>query len=365
MSVNLKEIAKTALKEQYFRLDYGYEFINLAEGYMDDFVIFNLNRDAKTNSFYTSRLIDDVKDNENSITILRLNSSLFIKKYLQKHIDCQPYTIGNQNVLVHEDRIITLGQTMASNFQGICQNGAYESFANDIVEIANECLKDIKVENDGTFILAFYSRDYGEINTQKLEYTKLDCDLKKNYNDDLPDNKIRELVNSDKNKLLVFYGKPGTGKTSYIKSLMNDAKKKFIFMDASMFGSVGSEQFLEFLANNKDTVFVFEDCEKMITKRDSNNSNMSTLLNLTDGLLGDAFKIKIICTFNTDLHTIDPALLRKGRLSLKYEFKELSLEKTKVFVPTATKKMTLADVYNMDEENDYSKREDKIIGFLK
>ena len=32
---------------------------------------------------------------------------------------------------------------------------------------------------------------------------------------------------------------------------------------------------------------------------------MSTILNLTDGLLGDGLKLKFICTFNTDINQID------------------------------------------------------------
>ena len=89
---------------------------------------------------------------------------------------------------------------------------------------------------------------------------------------------------------------------------------------------------------------------------------MSTLLNVTDGVISDILGIKLICTFNTSLQKIDKALLRKGRLSLKYEFKKLPLEKCKQINPNADKDMVLADLYN-DEENDYSKNAARKIGF--
>ena len=92
---------------------------------------------------------------------------------------------------------------------------------------------------------------------------------------------------------------------------------------------------------------------------------MSILLNLTDGIIGDVLNIKLICTFNTSLSNIDKALLRKGRLSLKYEFKKLAKEKCRKLLNdyTINEDMSLADLYNRDDENDYSKTNSKKIGF--
>ena len=83
------------------------------------------------------------------------------------------------------------------------------------------------------------------------------------------------------------------------------------------------------LVQMEDSILVVEDAEELISIRDGNrSSNISWLLNLTDGLLGEALKIKVICTFNTPLKNIDEALLRKGRLIARYEFKELNIEKS-------------------------------------
>lgn len=69
------------------------------------------------------------------------------------------------------------------------------------------------------------------------------------------------------------------------------------------------------------------------------------MLNLTDGIIGEALNIKFICTFNCPLSQIDKAVLREGRLKLIYNFKKLSLEKTKNLLPSATEEMTLSQIY--------------------
>ena len=163
----------------------------------------------------------------------------------------------------------------------------------------------------------------------------------------------------------MFYGIPGTGKTSLIKSIINDNHNiDFIFIDSSLCKSISVGQFLEFLNENRNSVIVFEDCEKLLESRDTGlNGSIGTILNLTDGIMAESMKIKFICTFNCELSKIDKALLRKGRLSLMYEFHELSLDKVKEIYKDATGPMTLANAYNADVKNDYSSKNTKKLGF--
>ena len=191
------------------------------------------------------------------------------------------------------------------------------------------------------------------------------CDIKRNYPNDLPYDKICSIIeNESKADLLLFYGEPGTGKSSLIKHLINIYHdKQFIFLDAAILQGVQPATFITYLTENENSVLILEDCEKILESREmSGGGVMSTLLNVTDGVISDILGIKLICTFNTSLQKIDKALLRKGRLSLKYEFKKLPLEKCKQINPNADKDMVLADLYN-DEENDYSKNAARKIGF--
>ena len=201
--------------------------------------------------------------------------------------------------------------------------------------------------------------------TAWYEYNKKEIDIKKNYNDDIPYDKICDLISTEENsELFLFYGEPGTGKSSFIKHLMcKYPDKEFVFIDGALLANSSQEKLMSYFLENNETIFILEDCEKILVDRELNyNPVMSLLLNITDGIIADVLGIKIICTFNTSLKNIDKALLRKGRLSLKYEFKKLSKDKVKKLIGVE-KEMTLADIYNNDEENDYSKKETKKIGF--
>jgi ATP-dependent 26S proteasome regulatory subunit len=110
-------------------------------------------------------------------------------------------------------------------------------------------------------------------------------------------------------------------------------------------------------------VVVLEDCEKILSEREGGNPFMGALLNLTDGIIGETVKAKFICSFNCKEDKIDQALLRKGRMSLKYTFNELSLEKTKALMPEATKPMVLAEIYHKDKTNVIGEKPKRKIGF--
>ena len=217
----------------------------------------------------------------------------------------------------------------------------------------------------------------GSLYTSWYEYDKKEIDIEKNYNDDFktPYEKICSLIEEEgEASLMLFYGEPGTGKSTVIKHLIGKyPDKDFIFMDGSLLANVGQEKLMSYFLDNNDTIFILEDCEKSLANREHNyNPVMPVLLNITDGIIADVLGIKIICTFNTALSNIDPALKRKGRLSMKYEFKKLSKDKCQAIVDTSDlienkfevkEDMTLAELYNHDDENDYSKKNTKKIGF--
>jgi ATP-dependent 26S proteasome regulatory subunit len=121
--------------------------------------------------------------------------------------------------------------------------------------------------------------------------------------------------------------------------------------------SLADPVFISMLEDNEGSILIIEDAEETIMSRDSGGNNLavSTLLNLTDGLLADVLNLKIICTFNTDIQNLDIALLRPGRLRAKYEFKELSPEKAQVILDKqgldkkVSGPMTLAQLYNQED----------------
>jgi len=200
--------------------------------------------------------------------------------------------------------------------------------------------------------------DYLRLNSVKVNPTKLN--IHTHYNDDFePIHKVilKRLNKKNDKGLVLLHGLPGTGKTTYLRYLVGKVRKKVVFLPPELAMNIARPDFMELLLDNPNSILVIEDAENIITDRTQTQSSaISTLLNLSDGLLSDCLNIQIICTFNTQLSSVDSALLRKGRLIAKYEFRELSQEKSQLlsdslkFASLITKPMRLCDIYNQEEQ---------------
>ncbi|MGN6511721.1 MAG: hypothetical protein ACTHLD_19810 [Chitinophaga sp.] len=116
--------------------------------------------------------------------------------------------------------------------------------------------------------------------------------------------------------------------------------------------------FIELLISYPNSVLVIEDAENVLADRaQTENSSVSNLLNLSDGLLADCLNVQVVCTFNGVLSRIDKALLRKGRLIAQYEFKELSAPQAQRlsahlgFDTVINRPMSIAEIANQHKRN--------------
>lgn len=198
-----------------------------------------------------------------------------------------------------------------------------------------------------------------------------DSDLVLNYGQEAADkfDRVVNALDSNKNGLVLFSGDPGTGKSTFIKNLAKKTTRKVIYLSSGAAEQIMNPDFLSFIMGHRNCVLLLEDAEKVLRSRESqDNSAISNILNITDGIIGDCLNIMVIATFNIDRENIDSALVRKGRLILEHHFEALPadaanrlLEKIgsdrKVSEPT-----TLAEIYN---PNDNYHREEQVrkVGF--
>lgn len=201
-------------------------------------------------------------------------------------------------------------------------------------------------------------------------------DLKLNYNNDLLPfhTRIIEIIKKkERSGLVLFHGIPGSGKSTYLRFLISQIKKKkVIFLSPKLAGSLDAPELTSMLIENPNAIIIIEDAEELIISRELGHDNgISMLLNLTDGLLGENLSIQVICTFNTNIGNIDNALLRKGRLLGSYEFKALAKDKVRILLEKLgnnsvdiEEDMTLAEIYHYREQASQINKETTSIGFF-
>lgn len=236
-------------------------------------------------------------------------------------------------------------------------------------------------EKKGHNISILIKNQYGDYDFEPLNITVPgDMNLGLNYGsafDKVHDRVVDKLNKNDKG-LYLFHGPPGTGKTTYIKYLTSLVKKDFIFVPTSMLDRfINDPDVLGMMVRRKKAVLVLEDAEKILTSREAgDNPFISTLLNLSDGIMADILKTAIIVTFNSNEKNIDKAIKRKGRTMVDYKFEKLTVDDAKKLakalkfkkehIDEITEPMTLTDIYNLKDENSYlnkEEEEEKFIGF--
>jgi SpoVK/Ycf46/Vps4 family AAA+-type ATPase len=126
-----------------------------------------------------------------------------------------------------------------------------------------------------------------------------DLDLSENYNDDfIPvHNKIKTWAEDFKarnNKLVLLHGVPGSGKTNYIKYILNSiTSSKKIYIPPYLVNSMADPAFFPIIKREKESIIIIEDAEKILINREdsADNSIISILLNLCDGIMADVLNL--------------------------------------------------------------------------
>lgn len=197
--------------------------------------------------------------------------------------------------------------------------------------------------------------------------------------------KMMARIKNDSKGLVLFHGDPGTGKTQYIRMLLDQltrANKSILYVPPSFSSQLTEPQMIEFVSDwvldeDQDCILLIEDAEPLLEVRngsDGRSTGISNLLNMTDGILNDMLGLMVIATFNTSISKIDSALLRPQRLIARKEFCKISelqaynlAKALKMPVPEIDYPATLAEFYAVEKEATVLfhtvKEDNKKIGF--
>lgn len=169
---------------------------------------------------------------------------------------------------------------------------------------------------------------------------------------------------------VLLYGPPGTGKTMMAKAVANNTDAKFIQVVGSEFaqkylgeGPRMVRDVFRLARENSPAIVFIDEVDAVATKRYDAQTGadrevqriLLELLNQMDGF-DQTSTVKVIMATNRP-DTLDPALLRPGRLDRKIEFPHPDRRQKRLIFQVCTSKMNLGDDVDLE---DYVSRGDSL-----
>ncbi|SBS82959.1 26S protease regulatory subunit 6B homolog [Plasmodium malariae] len=205
--------------------------------------------------------------------------------------------------------------------------------------------------------------DLGGLDTQKQE-------MREAVELPLKSPELYEKIGIEPPMGILIYGPPGTGKTMLVKAVANETQVTFI-------GVVGSEFVQKYLGEgprmvrdvfrlareNSPSIIFIDEVDAIATKRFDAQTGadrevqriLLELLNQMDGF-DKSTNVKVIMATNR-ADTLDPALLRPGRLDRKIEFPLPDRKQKRLIFQTVISKMNVSSDVNIEN---FVVRSDKI-----
>eukprot|EP00814_Leptocylindrus_danicus_P010702 CAMPEP_0116042004 /NCGR_PEP_ID=MMETSP0321-20121206/25427_1 /TAXON_ID=163516 /ORGANISM="Leptocylindrus danicus var. danicus, Strain B650" /LENGTH=418 /DNA_ID=CAMNT_0003522389 /DNA_START=126 /DNA_END=1382 /DNA_ORIENTATION=- len=206
-------------------------------------------------------------------------------------------------------------------------------------------------------------KDIGGMDQQKQEVREaIELPLIQNH--------LYTQIGIDPPRGVLLYGPPGTGKTMMAKAVANATSATFISMVGSEFvqkylgeGPRMVRDVFRLARENSPCIVFIDEIDAIATKRFDAQTGadrevqriLLELLNQMDGF-DQTTNVKVIMATNR-ADTLDPALLRPGRLDRKIEFPVPDRRQKRMVFQAATSKMNLSEDLDLE---DYVNRAEKI-----
>lgn len=162
-------------------------------------------------------------------------------------------------------------------------------------------------------------------------------ELAGNYNEGITTGmkQLFALDHCPKERMILWHGQPGTGKTYALRALINEWQDwcDVAFITDPEYFVGGSPTYLFRVANftsgrtaaearRRSKLIILEDAGELMTTeaRTTTGQGLSRLLNFTDGLLGQGLNLMVLITTNEALSSMHPAVVRPGRCLCEMEF---------------------------------------------
>lgn len=131
-----------------------------------------------------------------------------------------------------------------------------------------------------------------------------------------------------KENILVLIGPPGTGKSTFIRSLILSNYYKTMLTYSKLI--IESEILINNFYSSDFNLLILEDVDDYLKPRENKNSLMSTFLNTTEGIIKDETKKIVFSTNLSNINNVDPALIRRGRCYDVIKFDLLTIDQARV-----------------------------------
>lgn len=293
-----------------------------------------------------------------------------------KRIQAVPLVLGNYVEAIDGQRSI-IGSTSGTNYlvrvlSTLDKEKLKPNTSIGLHKSSNACVAILPSESDSSVnVLQAGERpdvsysDVGGLDIQKQE-------IREAVELPLTDYGLYEQIGIDPPRGVLLYGPPGTGKTMLVKAVAHHTKAAFIRVVGSEFvqkylgeGPRMVRDVFRLARENAPSIIFIDEVDSIATKRFDAQTGadrevqriLVELLTQMDGF-DQTTNVKVIMATNR-WDTLDPALLRPGRLDRKIEFPLPDRRQKRLIFQVCSSKMNLSPEVDLEE---YVARPEKLSG---